>query len=139
VDSDSLYVVTGKLSTQGGRSLTADNVAFYLTADATVKINGNADLDLTAPTTGPFAGIVLRADQRPDANNKINGTAAAELTEGGGLYFPNSRVEFLGNAGINCSAIVADRIKFTGNTTVRCSGAGAGLGEPASWPIAIVE
>ena len=100
------------------------------------KINGGATLNLTAPQTGTYAGILMYQDRRAtmgSQSNKVNGNSSSKLQ--GAIYFPGQEVEFSGTTGmdINCIQLVARRLTFTGNSTVtnECpsgSGANAFLG-----------
>ncbi len=85
------------------------------------NINGGAQLNLTAPTAGTYAGVLFYQDRRaPISNqvNKINGNSASRLQ--GAIYFPGQEVEFSGTTGmdINCIQLVARRLTFIGNSTV---------------------
>ncbi len=63
--------------------------------EATVDFNGKATLNLTAPTSGTLAGVLIYQGRRSvNTNNvsKINGDAASKLQ--GAIYFPNQGVDF---------------------------------------------
>jgi hypothetical protein len=98
----------------------------------TVKINGQARLELSAPTSGDYAGIVFYQDRdatqaTPPAANKLNGGSELKLT--GALYFPNGNLEYEGGADqVGCTQIIADTIKFTGNSSIVINDACAGTG-----------
>lgn len=97
-----------------------------------VMINGQAEVALSAPTTGEYAGIVFYQDRgarqsTPPADNKFNG--GADLKLGGALYLPNGSIEFLGGAdSVGCTQIIAKTIKFTGNSTIVVNDACLGTG-----------
>jgi Flp pilus assembly protein TadG len=98
-------------------------------APADVKINGNFTLNLTAPTTGPTAGIALFQDRVscPGCGNKINGGSSSNIT--GAIYFPTNAVEYAGGAstgGAVCTQLIAYTITFKGNSTFNsnCNSAG---------------
>jgi Flp pilus assembly protein TadG len=83
------------------------------------NINGG-ELDMVAPTSGPYKGIMIYQDRRATADNsiKINGNNDSFLE--GAFYFPRAEFEFQGNAGMNsnCLQIVSKRVVFTGNSSV---------------------
>lgn len=98
----------------------------------TVKINGQASLALSAPTSGDYAGIVFYQDRHatqanPPAANTFNGGSALKLT--GALYFPNGNLEYEGGADqVGCTQIIADTLKFTGNSSIVINDACEGTG-----------
>ncbi|MEZ5959956.1 MAG: hypothetical protein R3C30_05945 [Hyphomonadaceae bacterium] len=52
---------------------------------------GSAEIDLTAPTTGTYAGVLMYGDRdQGNADNIFNGTADSNFT--GALYFPTQQV-----------------------------------------------
>lgn len=123
-----VYVVNGgTLKINANAILTGTGVTFYLTNGATLQINGSAKMNLSAPTTGPFAGLLFYGDRtQPTDKNTINGDASSTLT--GAIYFPSQEVDFLGNfSGANgCMQVVSDTIYYTGSATfsTNCSGSG---------------
>ena len=129
VDLDpGLYIVDGgDFELRSKTVARGSGVTFYLTNGARAVINGGATLDLEAPTSGPFAGVIIFGS-RGDAGvtHRINGNAASILN--GAVYAPASSVEYSGNFGGSggCTQIVVDRITFTGNSelAVDCQAAG---------------
>ena len=120
-----------------GGSVTGTGVTFVLTSStgktnsfATVTINGNASVNVTAPTSGAFSGVVMFADPNPKNTGtlKLNGNANTYF--GGAIVAPSQAVQFAGTGvsgnGQNCTQIVADTVTFIGNSTIGsgCSGMG---------------
>jgi hypothetical protein len=112
-----------------------------LTNNATTDFNGNANITLSAPTSGTYKGILFYGDpDNTSGTSKFNGTANSELT--GIIYMPSQAVEFLGNfSGDNgCMRIVASTIKFTGSTTINSDCSSAGItNAPLPGTISLVE
>jgi hypothetical protein len=80
-------------------------------------MNGGADVRLTAPTGGPFPGLIIYQDRRaPDDSPHINGGSNAMLD--GAIYMPSQEVTFNGNSGLDvvCLRLVTRRVKFSGTT-----------------------
>jgi hypothetical protein len=100
---------------------------------AGVKINGGATLNITAPDTGTYAGVLLYQDRRtPAMSDKIivNGNSSSKLR--GALYAPKNELQFNGTSGmdIDCLQMVGYRITFSGTSDIKnicpaLSGSGA--------------
>jgi hypothetical protein len=124
------YIDGGSLSIGSQAVVNGTGVTFVLTSKsagtspssiATMDINGGSTLNITAPTTGTYAGVLMYQDRRaPNVGqtNNINGNSVSKLQ--GAIYFPNQEVQFTGTSGmnINCIKLVARRITFIGNSTI---------------------
>ena len=103
---------------------------------AGMHINAGAALNLTAPTSGPFKGVLVYQDRRAVTMGEtiqVNGNSTSLLQ--GALYTPKSQMTMNGTTGlnINCLQMVSYRFVFTGNSNIQniCplnSGSGAFLG-----------
>lgn len=107
-----------------GGTITGTGVTIVLTGSTPgqVVMNGNASLNLTAPTTGPWAKMLLI--QSPGAANStnanvINGNATSSFD--GTIYFPSQEVKFSGSSGAQtkCAMVVARRVNFEGNANIQ--------------------
>jgi hypothetical protein len=116
------YVVDS-VTGHGHGSLNGDGVTLF-TNGGNVDINGQTTLNLSAPSSGTYQGILFYGSRSVSAGscpgplcNTFNGTASSLLT--GALYFPTQAVDYQGNfSGVNgCTQIVADLVTFSGNTT----------------------
>src|SRR5215469_4163228 len=125
-----VYIIDGgTLKINANANLTGTGITFYLTNGATVQMNGNATVNLSAPTSGPFSGVLFYGDRTMAyAIQKINGNASSVMT--GAIYFPSQEVDVLGNfTGANgCMQVVADTISYSGNShfSSNCSAYGMG-------------
>ena len=140
--SSGVYVMDGgTFRINSGAIVSGSSVTFFLTNDATVDFNGNADIDLSAPTSGTYKGILFYGDPDNSYNsNKFNGTASSKLT--GALYFPAQDVEFLGNfSGTDgCMRVVSRTVKFTGNLNLNSDCSAYGLNSmPLPGRVSLVE
>ena len=100
------------------------------------KVNADAKVNITAPTSGYYAGIAIYQDRRAPSSastvNKINGNSESKIT--GALYFPNQELQYngTGNTAGTCTLFVSRRIDFSGNSVTlnkfknnaECSGTG---------------
>jgi Flp pilus assembly protein TadG len=114
-----VYIVSGgDLKINANANVTGSGVVFYLKGGAHVTMNGNAVVQLSAPTTGPYSGILLFGDRSASGSNTLNGTAGSHMT--GVIYFPSQDLSYLGNfSGQNgCTQIVASTVQWSGNTSI---------------------
>ena len=111
--------------------LHGEGVTLIFQNDAALEgLNGNNTIDLTAPTTGDYAGVVLYGDRNTMTSNNIwdlSGNANVALT--GVAYLPTLRVDYGGGAGTNsteCTQVIAAVVRFRGNSgfNSNCEGAG---------------
>ena len=125
-----IYVIDGgELNVNAQYSLTGSGVMFVLKNGAGLKINGGADIELTAMTVNELiaagvsagdaddlAGMLIFED--PNSNgangNKINGNAKTFLN--GVIYTPKSDIEMAGTAAAssNCLMIASKKINISG-------------------------
>ena len=119
------YIITGDMKVNSGAKISCTGCTFVMTNSVpantgTVDINGGAQLNLTAPDTGTYKGIVFFSDRGANASdiNKINGNSLS--TYSGAFYFPHQQVEFSGNAGVtfSCLKLVSWQLTFTGNSSI---------------------
>ena len=135
------YINGGDVNIQGAISGTGVTIVLTnkdptSTTIGTLKMNASATANLTAPTTGTYAGIAVYQDRRAvDANgsgspNKINGNSSSTIT--GALYFPKQELEYNGTGTLTavCTRFVTRRVVFSGNNSTSnkfakdCAGAG---------------
>jgi hypothetical protein len=83
-------------------------------------LSGNSQVNFSAPTSGPLAGILFfqdRAIASSAAASTITGNASS--TFNGAIYFATTQVTFSGNSALNgYSILVADKLVINGNSTV---------------------
>lgn len=104
----------------GGASISTAGVTFYLTGNAKLNLSGNGNLDMRAPTTGPYAGILIFGSRSQSGiTHQILGNFDA-ITQGA-IYTPSSAVRFTGNstATSGCTQVIGYTVEFTGNSTLR--------------------
>lgn len=100
--------------------LTSKTAATNGSSVADMTINGGGTINLTAPTSGPFANVLIYQDRRANDSGsaKINGDSKTNLN--GAIYMPARQLTVNGNSTINftCLKMVARRMQFTGNNTI---------------------
>lgn len=96
-----------------------DVTLIFMNDGEITSINGNNTIDLEAPKTGDYAGIVMYGDRDTMSSDTwdFNGNADISLT--GVIYLPTLDVDYGGGAGTNatqCTQLVAARVNFIGNS-----------------------
>jgi Flp pilus assembly protein TadG len=98
---------------------------------AGISIGGNANVTLSAPTSGTWNGILFMKDRLVSSNNNsdfLGGNVSPTLS--GTIYFPGDALTMVGGSGItvgsNVPAIIADTITVSGGSFFVQSGTGAG-------------
>ena len=115
-----VYIINGGLlNFNGGSVVTGSGVTFVLTNGASFKWNGNSTVNVSAPTSGSFSGVVVYSNDTTSSVT-INGTSTTYF--GGAIVAPGEAVSFSGTGvsgnGHNCTQIIGDTVTFTGNSTV---------------------
>ena len=140
------YIEGSGLDVAGGATLSGTGVTLVFTSSngsnyAGAKINGGAVVNLTAPTTGPFAGIVMFGDRNMPVGTSFTFNGGSTQSFTGALYLPKGDVKFAGGANTDtgCTQLIADTITFTGNSNFAINCTGTGTKPLASTNIALVE
>lgn len=150
--SPGVYYIDGSSFSLGSQAnVTGDGVTIVLTSSsaattpssiATLDMNGGATVQLTASTSGTYAGILFYQDRRAQdsGSNTINGNASSKLQ--GAFYFPSQEIDFSGTSGMttDCLQLVALRLTFIGNTSIsnQCP-ASSGAGSFKGTQVRLVE
>jgi Flp pilus assembly protein TadG len=124
------YIDRGALSINGGGGITGSGVTLIFTSStgmnwATANINGNATVNLTAPNSGPTAGIVFFVDRNASTGTSISLEGGSNQSLGGAVYAPTGAISYSGNASTSasCTQIIGNTVSFTGNSgvAINCS------------------
>ena len=128
-----IYIIDqDDLAVNGGAKLTGTGVTIVFTSSTSTKwptatINGGATVNLTPPTTGPTAGIVLYGDRNAPVGTAFTLDGGASQYFGGAVYLPKGAVKFSGGSstGAGCTQVIGDTVTFTGNSglAINCQGA----------------
>ncbi|NLS02674.1 pilus assembly protein [Rhizobium sp. P32RR-XVIII] len=100
--------------------ITGDQVTFFLLNGAEIDIHGGSTFNITAPTSGAWAGFSIVADRSNTAPAVINGNSNSHLN--GIIYMPAAEeVQYAGNGATTgeCVRIIAQQITMTGNSTFK--------------------
>ena len=140
------YYITDDLTLNSKANITAHGVTLVFTSETptdptsfpSIKIDGSARLDFTAPQSGTYEGVIMHYDARGatmDPGPKILGNSTSKFE--GAFYFPKQHVTFEGHSSMvtNCIQLVALRLTFEGNTTINnsCPTGGGAKSFDATW------
>ena len=112
----------------GGATITGTGVTIILTSSGSLSntgniiINGGSTVNLTAPTSGLYSGLVFWQDGRAPDSNKDTFSGGSSMTITGAIYTPSQTVSYSGGNGTNgaggvgCTQLIANIINFSGNS-----------------------
>jgi Flp pilus assembly protein TadG len=130
------YLKGGGMTLQNG-TLQGTGVTIYMTnpdtggtAASGVKINGNMSVDLTAPSSGTYHGLVIFQDRSITVSSTFNGGAGMGFQ--GTIYMAGSQINYSGGSSTDITALVGDTVVFTGTSYFGTDNQGAvtGIGTP---------
>jgi hypothetical protein len=139
-----LTMSNAKLNGTGGVTLVFTGTGTGTNAYATLSVQNGSIVNLTAPTAGATAGLVMYQDRLAPlgGSNKFTFDAVSGLNATGAVYLPRASVTFglIAGSTANCTLLIADTISFIALAGLQdqCSGVGTfSIGTPGS--IALVE
>jgi Flp pilus assembly protein TadG len=114
----------GGLNASGSTTLNGSGVVFYDTADSShsygpITLSGSSHANLSAPTSGPLAGILFFQDPsvKGGQGSTISGSSGSSFD--GALYFPTTAVNYSGSSGASgYTIVVADTITLSGSASM---------------------
>jgi Flp pilus assembly protein TadG len=118
------YISGGNFETGAQSVVTANGVTIILTGSGSsigqVNMNGGADIEMSAPTSGIYKGVLFYKDRDAPStyNDVFNGGASGSFL--GAIYMPSQTVTLNGNSSFttDCLQIVSRKVVLTGNTTI---------------------
>jgi len=129
------YVMNGGgVTFRGASTSSGSGVMFYLTGTAatygSVNVDNSANLTLSAPTSGPYLGLVFFQDPAMPTTSpgaSFSGAVIPALT--GSLYFKTTLVSFANSASsASYMGIVAYQVAFTGAPNIKYDSTGLKTG-----------
>jgi hypothetical protein len=143
-----VYIIDGgSFSVAGGSSISGSGVTIIFTSSsgtgyATAAVAGGATVNITAPTSGPLAGLAFFQDRNAPASGSDQFTGGATQNIVGAIYFPNQNVTFAGGTttgGAKCTQLVALTVTFNGNAAFNSDCPGTGVRGVGTSAIQLVE
>ncbi len=131
------YVLAGGgMAISANTTMTGTGVTFYNTSGTggygAISMNGNTQANLSAPTSGPLAGILFFQDRSipsTGAGSTITGNSSS--TFDGAVYFPTTTLSFNGNSSTNgYSIVVANKLTLSGNASIGTNYSSLANGSP---------
>ncbi len=119
-----LYLIEGgDFNINSNATIAGEGVVFYLAEGVNLRFNGTASVDLSAPTAGPYAGILIFGSRdATTASHTINGNFGSTID--GAIYAPASHLTLSGSAQTSmhgCTQFVTDTVTFSGSGTIDIS------------------
>ncbi|MEQ1949863.1 TadE/TadG family type IV pilus assembly protein [Mesorhizobium sp. CN2-181] len=116
-----VYILRGgKINLGGNGKLMGSGVTIFLMEGAEFSSNGNEIVNLSPPTTGPYAGVTIYQAANNDKPLVINGTSGSNVD--GFIYAPGAPITYAGTADMTaagkCLRLVGKTIEMTGNSKV---------------------
>lgn len=117
------YILGGGVTISSSGNVNGTGVMFYLTCNSSYaahssSFSGSGNMAITAPTSGPYIGILMFQD--PNCTTGTNQISASGnwTSTSGALYFPTTELDFSGSGGANYLSIVAFSLKYTGSGNI---------------------
>lgn len=124
------YIFDGtNISLGGGSFINGTDVTIFLINGASIDFGANAAVNLAAPTTGDYAGVLIYSPVSNTETLSFQGGAATSMT--GYIYNAGGHIDYYGNSSSQssqCMRIVANTITMTGNSYSKSSGCEGALG-----------
>jgi hypothetical protein len=130
--SPGTYILAGGgLTTHAQSVLSGTGVTIYNTSSTgwgcpgfrdygDITINGGAMLNISAPTSGPLAGMAFFQDRAATSTSVQKLIGGADMIIDGAIYFPNSPMEFAGNSSNSgYTFLIADTVKISGSSNLK--------------------
>lgn len=116
--SGTYVIASGNFSPDSAASSGGSGVTFYLGPNAgTLNFNAGTSSNYTAPTSGPYAGILFYQDPGDTNGVGMNGNSTAVVT--GGIYCPTATITLDGANSLSAyNVVVAYDIRLNGNNAI---------------------
>jgi Putative Flp pilus-assembly TadE/G-like len=127
IENGSLTINGGDLNSNSTVQFSGSGVTFYFVNGGNLRLGSKLTLNLSAPTGGPFSGILFFGSRTTaGAGQIITGASASTLQ--GAIYMPASDITFTGNSSTTngCTQVIARTVTFTGSSSLRSSCADSG-------------
>ena len=116
------YIMRNVVIKPGGNgSLSGQGVTIFLMENSQLYINANEQVNLSPPTSGPYAGITIYQARGNTQALTLNGGSGSLVS--GFIYAPDAAITYAGNSDMtaqgSCLRLVGDTVTMTGNSAVK--------------------
>lgn len=123
------YVIEGTMTINTLASVNGTGTTFYFTTGS-VDMTGTAHLDLVAPTTGTYAGVLIYQDPSDTASMTMVGDSTTVVQ--GAIYAPTGSLSLTGNGNLAAYTILdVASATITGNFSLGSDYSSLAGGSPA--------
>lgn len=125
-----IYFIDSQLIFGNNASIHGTGVTLIINGNYAINIGNNAFVDLSAPVSGPTAGIVFFGSRTgtPTVTQRFSNNTVLNLT--GALYFSNQILELDNNASTapngGCTQVIGRRVVLQNNVDLGANCAGTG-------------
>jgi Flp pilus assembly protein TadG len=126
-----VYFIDSQLVFGNNATITGTDVTLVINGNYAITINNNAHVTLSAPTTGPTAGIAFFGNRTGTSTvtQRFANNTVLNLT--GALYFPNQILELDNNTSSlpnhGCTQVIGRMVRFMNNVDLGANCAGTGV------------
>jgi hypothetical protein len=126
-----VYFIDSRLIFGNNASINGTGVTLIINGNYAINIGNNAHVDISAPTSGPTAGIVFFGSRTGTSTvtQRFSNNTVLNLT--GALYFPNQILELDNNASTapngGCTQVIGRRVVLMNNVDLGANCAGTGI------------
>jgi len=117
--SPGIYYIEKGISLNGNAALSGTGVMIYL-ASGGISLNGNTSIDISAPTSGTYAGISYFEARTNSSPVDLRGTTGFNDT--GTLYFPAGDVTLRGTPNSYGNQLIANTLTIAGDGAINYDG-----------------
>lgn len=127
------YIINGGLTFNGNNTITGTGVTFYIASGA-VTMNGNTILNVSAPTSGTYSGMLFDQSSTDTSMATLNGNDSSTIQ--GIMYFPAANLTMNGNSStVIYTDFVVSSLTLNGNINFHDY---ASLGASVHSPLTVV-
>jgi len=135
------YYIDSQLNVGNNGTITGTGVTLIVNGNYAIQLGNNAQLTLTAETSGPFAGLaIMGLSTVSTATQTFSNNVGMNIT--GAIYFPHQTVLFSNNGMTSpnsCTQLIADIVQISNNVELGNNCVGTGVKPVGSSPSRLVE
>lgn len=133
------YFVGGIFRLDNGVTINGTGVSIVLMPGTTASLGNNLVLNITAPTSGSYAGVALMGR---NLGTNILAWNNAIFNVQGAMYFPNQELSIKNNSIFNsaqCTQLVANIVSINNNANMNDECPGSGIRDVGNGKVALLQ